>query len=226
MLYGITGCGMRRLSLLKTGKPDPEAGSNMITIGLTGGYATGKSTVAGMLAEAGAAVIDADELAHAAIRRGQPGYDEALAVFGAGILGPDGEIDRSALGRIVFAQPERRKELERIVHPRVIATMRALRAREEAAGTAVLVFEVPLLFEAGLEKEFDHVWVVAAPPSRQIAMAASRGRRTGPEIEARIAAQMPMAEKERRADLVIMNDGDRERLRRRVAEAWSSLGVR
>lgn len=195
----------------------------MISLGLTGGYATGKSTVAGILRSLGARVVEADKLAHAAMERDQPAWREVVAVFGPGVLRPDGEIDRAALGRIVFARPELRRRLEEIVHPRVIAAIRAAREEARLAGERVFVAEVPLLYEAGLEGEFDRIWVVSADPGRQRMMALARDGLSESDLAARLAAQMPLAEKERRAHLVIRNDGDLEELRRRVVEAWEAL---
>ena len=195
----------------------------MISLGLTGGYATGKSTVAEILRSLGARVVEADKLAHAAMERDRPAWREVVAVFGPGVLRPDGEIDRAGLGRIVFARPELRRRLEEIVHPRVIAAIRAAREEARLAGERVFVAEVPLLYEAGLEGEFDRVWVVSADPGRQRMMALARDGLSESDLAARLAAQMPLAEKERRAHLVIRNDGDLEELRRRVAEAWEAL---
>ncbi|MCL6615353.1 MAG: dephospho-CoA kinase [Firmicutes bacterium] len=195
----------------------------MISLGLTGGYATGKSTVAGILRSLGARVVEADKLAHAAMERDQPAWREVVAVFGPGVLRPDGEIDRAALGRIVFARPELRRRLEEIVHPRVIAAIRAAREEARLAGERVFVAEVPLLYEAGLEGEFDRIWVISADPGRQRMMALARDGLSESDLAARLAAQMPLAEKERRAHLVIRNDGDLEELRRRVVEAWEAL---
>ena len=195
----------------------------MISVGLTGGYATGKSSVARILAELGAEVVAADELAHAAMRKGEPAWREILAVFGPGILRPDGEIDRKALGRIVFASPVLRRRLEEIVHPRVIAALRVAREKARQAGKKVFVAEVPLLYEVGLEGDFDRVWVVTAPPERQRQLALARDDLGEAELAARLAAQMPLAEKERRADLVLRNDGDLIELRRRVTAAWEEL---
>ncbi|MGQ9778317.1 MAG: dephospho-CoA kinase [Bacillota bacterium] len=195
----------------------------MISVGLTGGYATGKSTVARILGELGAKVVEADALAHAAMKKGEPAWREVVTVFGPEVLRPDGEIDRAALGRIVFASPEWRRRLEGIVHPRVIAALRAAREEARQAGEKVFVAEVPLLYEVGLEGDFDRVWVVSASPERQRRLALARDALTEGELAARLAAQMPLAEKERRAHLVIRNDGDLEELRRRVAAAWEEL---
>ncbi len=195
----------------------------MVSIGLTGGYASGKSTVAGMLEALGAAVVDADRLAHEAIRRGGPGWQEAIEAFGPGILGAGGEIDRAALGRLVFAAPELRAKLEGIIHPRVIAAIRAAREQARADGAPAFVAEVPLLFEAGLAGEYDRVWVVTTDPQRQRDLARARDRLSEEELAARLAAQMPLAEKERRADLVLRNDGDPAALRSQVERAWTEL---
>ncbi len=195
----------------------------MVNIGLTGGYASGKTTVAGILEQLGALVVDADRLAHEVIRREEPGWQEAVAAFGPEILDAEGEIDRTALGKLVFAAPELRTVLEGIIHPRVIAAIRAASAKAKADGTRVFVAEVPLLFEAGLAGEFDRVWVVANDPQRQRELAKSRDHLSDGEIEARLAAQWPLAEKERHADLVLRNDGDLAALRAQVEQAWADL---
>ncbi|MGE5550570.1 MAG: dephospho-CoA kinase [Bacteroidota bacterium] len=198
----------------------------MLTIGLTGGYATGKSTAAGILRALGAVVVDADELSHAVIRRGEPGWRAVVDEFGTGILDPRGEIDRSALGRIVFAQPERKAALERIIHPRVMAAVRAAEAQARAEGVSVFVCEAPLLFEAGLAGEFDYVWVVSAGMDQQLERAMTRDNLPAAEARTRVGAQWPMAEKERRADLVLWNKGDLAELRRQIETAWASLKSR
>ena len=195
----------------------------MLSIGLTGGYATGKSTVARILRSLGAAVIDADELSHAVIRRGEPGWRQVVRKFGQEVLGPDGEIDRVALGRLVFARPRLRVELEKIVHPKVIAAMRTAQARARGEGVEVFIFEAPLLFEAGLAGEFDRVWVVSASPSRQMERAMARDGLSAEDVRARIAARMPLAEKEFRADLVLRNEGNLAELRRQVGAVWRAL---
>lgn len=195
----------------------------MVSIGLTGGYASGKTTVARILEELGAVVVDADRLAHEVIRRGEPGWRETVAAFGRGVLGAEGEIDRAALGRLVFAAPDLRARLEGIIHPRVIAAIRKARQEAQADGVRVFVAEVPLLFEVGLAGEFDRVWVVTSDPRRQRELAKGRDRLSDVEIEARLAAQLPLAEKERRADLVLRNDGDLDALRAQVEQAWADL---
>ena len=195
----------------------------LISIGLTGGYATGKSTVADMLRDLGAVVVNADELSRQAIRRGQKGWRETADRFGEGIVGPDGEIDRALLGARVFADPEQRRLLESIIHPKVIVAVREAKERAAAAGEAVFVCEAPLLFEAGLTEEFDQVWVVAADPDRQLERASARDQLTGEAIGQRMRAQMPLAEKAKLADLVIWNNGDLEDLRHQVREAWRML---
>ena len=197
----------------------------MLTIGLTGGYATGKSSVARILRDLGAVVVDADELSRAVIRRGEPGWREVIEVFGRGILDAGGEVDRATLGRLVFGRPALRKKLERIIHPKVIAAMRQARQKALSEGADVFVGEIPLLFEAGLEREFDLIWVVSADPGRQRERALARDGLSPEEFERRQNAQMPLEQKERRADLVLRNDGDRSELERRVLAAWGKLPI-
>ncbi|MGE5528164.1 MAG: dephospho-CoA kinase [Patescibacteria group bacterium] len=194
----------------------------MISIGLTGGYASGKSTVAGMLRSLGAHVVDADALAHAVLAL-ESAKREVVDAFGPGILSPHGEIDRAALGRLVFDHPDLRRRLERIVHPRVIHMMEAEREAARQAGAAVFVCEAPLLYEAGLAERFDQVWVVSSKTENQTARAVSRDKLSLDEAQKRLAAQMPLAEKESRADLVLHNDGGLADLRLQVEAAWRGL---
>ncbi len=196
----------------------------MLSIGLTGGYATGKSTAAGILRDLGAVVVDADELSHAVIRRGEPGWQEVVEVFGPEIVAADGEIDRAALGRLAFGQPELRAKLERIIHPKVLEILRRERERALLEGAAVFICEAPLLFEAGVEREFDRVWVVAASPTRQLARAVARDGLSADEVRTRVDAQMSLAEKVRRADVVLWNDEDPPALRRRIEHARGREG--
>jgi dephospho-CoA kinase len=192
-----------------------------LRIGLTGGFGTGKSTVAGIFRELGAGIIDADELAREALQPGREEYRRAVGQFGEKILAPSGEIDRQALAAEVFADPGARERLNRIVHPFVI---REMDERLADSPTPVTVAVIPLLFEAGLPDRFDYVMVVeAGGEAVRKRTAASRGM-TEKEIERRRAAQLPLAEKVRRADFVIDNNGSLEETRRQVEEIWAQLG--
>jgi dephospho-CoA kinase len=193
-------------------------------IGLTGGIGSGKTTVGRLLAEHGAVVIAADELARRAIEPESPGHARVVERFGRDILRPDGSIDRARLGRLVFGDPSARRDLERIVHPEV-----ARRFAEAIAPwrdtDAVVVYDVPLLVEAGLQGMFDAIVVVTAPAEIRVARLVARGM---PENDARsrMDSQAPDEVKVRAATVVIANDGDHDQLRRAVDEAWPSLAGR
>jgi dephospho-CoA kinase len=197
----------------------------MLLVGLTGNIASGKSTVANLLTERGATVIDADELARQAVEPGTPALAAIVARWGPGVLQPDGHLDRAALRAIVFNDPEQLDELNRIVHPDVerrrLAAVEAARAR----GDRVVVCDIPLLFEKKMVDRFDLVVLVDAPrPLRLERVVQERGL-DPEEAMAMIAAQMPAELKRARADLVIQNAGTRQELARAVASAWASIGA-
>jgi len=173
----------------------------MILIGLTGGVATGKSTVAAMFARCGAVIIDADVLAHQVVEPGKPAWREIVKTFGKDILNPDRTIDRHRLGAIVFRSPAKRTQLERIIHPRVAREQQRL-AREATRKNphAVVMYDVPLLFEAGIDKRVDITIVVTANQETQIARLNKRNGLSRTEALRRIKSQMPMAQKRRLAD--------------------------
>jgi len=173
-----------------------------------------------MLAEAGIPVVDADRLAREAVAPGTPGLRAVEARFGSQILTEDGALDRPALGRLVFADPAARKDLEAIVHPEVTRSSQAAFARLEVEGHPAAVYDVPLLFETGREGEFDLTVVVSVPPEVQRARVRDRD---GADAEARIDAQMPLSEKARRADLVIDNGGSLDETRRQVDDLLPKL---
>jgi dephospho-CoA kinase len=197
----------------------------MILVGLTGGIGAGKSTVAGMLADRGAIVIDADELARRAIERGTDGFARVVDSFGPDVVGPDGDLDRERIARIVFADEERRRELEAIVHPEVA------RLLEEAVDPyrdtdRIVVYSVPLLAERGLGDLFDLVVVVVADVDRRIERL-MRDRGMAPdEVRARVAAQFDDEERAKVADVLIDNDGEPARLGPQVDRLWADLGRR
>ena len=198
-----------------------------VRVGLTGGIASGKSTVSARLEELGAVIIDGDKLAREVVAKGTPGLAEVVAAFGPAVLTPDGELDRPALGAIVFADPDRLKVLEGITHPRIFA----LYAEREAAAAdaAVVVHDIPLLVESGRAGEFDVVIVVDAPEELQVErMVRDRGM-SADDARARIAAQ---ASREQRRAVVeatgghlIENTGTREDLRQRVTEVFEQLNA-
>jgi len=190
----------------------------MCIVGLTGGIATGKSTVAAVLRELGVTVIDADVVAREVVEPDRPAWQDIVAYFGPAILRPDRTIDRRQLGRLIFDDPEKRAALNRITHPRVIERMRELQAdavRQQGA-TGLVVLDVPLLFEAGMTGMVDEVWVVTARPETQLQRLMERDGLSVAEARQRIAAQMPLAQKAAQADRVIENDGPVEATRAAV----------
>jgi dephospho-CoA kinase len=192
-------------------------------VGLTGGIASGKSTFASILRARGAAVLDADRLARAAVAPGSPGLAEVVAAFGEGVLGPDGGLDRKRMADRVFADPAARARLEAIVHPRVRAAVRDETARLAGAGAALAFYDVPLLFETGLDREVDAVVVVWAPREKQLERLVARDGLSRDEAEARLAAQLPIAEKAARADLVVVNDGPPDALAAKATALLADL---
>lgn len=193
----------------------------MTRVGLTGGIASGKSTVASMLADLGAVIIDADALAREVVAKGTPGLHAVVEEFGEELLGPDGELDRPAMGRLVFNHDTARKRLESIVHPLVFERIVAL--EEQAEDGAVVVHDIPLLAESGRADTFDAVIVVDAPPELQLArMTADRGW-TVEDAESRIRSQASSEDRLAIATYVIENTGTREDLRKRVAEVFADV---
>jgi dephospho-CoA kinase len=179
----------------------------MRLVGLTGGIGTGKSTVGRMIAAAGVPVVDADDLAHAATAVGGPAYAPVIASFGAGILAEDGTIDRRALGAIVFADAEARARLNAIVHPAVRQMMFDQFETWQATGVPLAVTIIPLLYESGLDGLFDEVWVASCPVNMQRQRVQARDGFDADQASARMAAQMPLAEKVAMADHVIDTSG-------------------
>jgi dephospho-CoA kinase len=194
----------------------------MRLVGLTGGIASGKSTFAAALREAGAPVVDADRLAREAVRRGSPALDAIVGAFGPDVLGADGELDRPRMAARVFGDPAARARLEAIVHPAVRRAVAAETARLAAEGHDVAFYDVPLLFETGLDREVDCVVVVHAPREAQRERLAARDGLAPAEAEVRLAAQLPVEEKARRADILVTNEGDVAALR---AKAGPLLGA-
>jgi dephospho-CoA kinase len=193
-----------------------------MVIGLTGGIGAGKSAVAAILAGLGARVIDADRIGHEVYRPGSEGFARVVEAFGPGVVAADGTIDRRALGALVFADPAARARLNAIVHPLIAAEIGRQIAAEPAGG-GPLVVEAAVLLEAGWRPLVERVWVVSVDRETAIArVTASRGM-SRPEVERRLEAQMPDAERRRRADLVIDNNGSPAELRAQVDAAWRAL---
>lgn len=195
-----------------------------LRIGLTGGIGSGKSAVADHLQAEGAVIIDSDVLAREVVEPGTAGWAAIRERFGPGVLLEDGSLDRAALGAIVFGDERARVDLNAIVHPLVRARAAELEAAAVAADPcAVVVHVVPLLVETGQAGRFDHVIVVDCPVETQVARVVARSGLTPAEAEARVAAQASREERLAAADVVIVNDGSLEDLRREVRRAWSLL---
>lgn len=171
-------------------------------------------------------MVDADELAREAVDPGSPGLAEVIATFGSGVLAPDGRLDRQRLAALVFSDSEARKRLNAIVHPRVRELSQQRFAELGRAGQQLAGYDVPLLFEVGLDQALRPVVVVSASESTQLARLAQRSGMTESEARARIAAQLPLAEKRARADYVIENDGPLAALESKVdaLAAWLRAG--
>jgi dephospho-CoA kinase len=204
----------------------------MRIVGLTGGIASGKSTVGRLFAALGAVVHSADEDARQVLADGSPVLAEVLAAF-PDVRRPDGTLDRARLGARIFADPSARIRLEAIMHPAIIARMRRgideAAARRASSGPGVLVYETPLLYEAGLETLFDVVVAVLATPEQQRERLQARERAAGrdplsaSELAARLTAQLSPQEKARRADHVIRTDGPLEETEAQVRQLWNEL---
>ncbi|MEU3062273.1 dephospho-CoA kinase [Streptomyces subrutilus] len=196
----------------------------MLKVGLTGGIGAGKSEVSRLLAGYGAVVVDADRIAREVVEPGTPGLDAVVAAFGASVLTADGTLDRPKLGSLVFADPEKLRVLNAIVHPLVGARSAEL---EAAAGPdAIVVHDVPLLAENGLAPLYDLVVVVDAAPGTQLARLVGRRGMTEDEGRARMAAQATRDQRLAVATLVIDNDGPLEALEHQVRAVWKDLVAR
>jgi dephospho-CoA kinase len=191
-----------------------------LLIGLTGNISTGKSTVAEMLSELGAEIVDADKVAHAVMRAGSPVHVRIVEVFGPQIVGQGGEIDRKRLGALVFADPEALDTLESIVHP---ATLEAIHRRVRAASAEVMAIEAIKLIEAGLAELCDSVWVTTCRPEQQVARIVEGRGLSRAEAELRVEAQPPQEEKTARADVIIDTSGTFSWTRTQVSEAWKRV---
>lgn len=197
-----------------------EGGETMRVIGLTGGIASGKSTAAKILAELGAEVIDADQLARDVVRPGEPAYRAIVAAFGTGVLNEDGTINRAALGAIVFADPAARRRLESITHPAIARLAENSLAELRRRGTRLAVYMAPLLIEAGITGRVDEVWVVYVDSDTQVRRLMQRDGLSEADALQRISSQMSMKEKRKLARVVIDNRGTKADLARTIRETW------
>lgn len=197
-------------------------------LGLTGGIATGKSTVTGMLRERGIPVIDADQIAREVVEPGKPAYDAIVRHFGRDILLEDGQIDRKKLGEIVFSDESERQKLNAIVHPEVRRVMREEAETAEKNGASIVFMDIPLLFESKLQYMVEKIVVVYAPAAMQLARMMERDELEEEQAQKRLRAQFPIDQKREEADFLIDNSRTREETERQVenmlAEIRAELG--
>jgi dephospho-CoA kinase len=196
----------------------------MLLMGLTGGLGSGKSTVARMLQERGAVILDADAFARAAVVAGSDGLRRVVERFGADVVGPDGDLDRPKLASIVFADPVELADLEAIVHPEVRRLI-ADGIQENLDTDRVVVLVNPLLIEMGTHRDCDVVVVVSVSPETQVRRSVARGM-AEEDVRARIAAQLPLDERSRAADVLLDNEGTIGELEREVDVLWHDLTAR
>jgi len=195
-----------------------------LLVGLTGGIATGKSTVSTMFAQLGAKVVDADLLAREVVMPGQPAHAQIVKEFGPDVLQADGYLDRKRLGAIVFTDAGKRKRLEEITHPAIRARQqRILSVYEEEAFEGIVLWDAALLIESGGAKGMDRVVVVVADAATEFRRLTARDGLSEEEARRRIASQMPLSEKAKVADHVIDNSGRRAETERRVREVYRAL---
>lgn len=199
----------------------------MLQVGLTGGIASGKTTVSGIFQNAGAKLIDADQMARQAVMPGAPSWRAIRDLFGDSVLTPAGTINREALGERVFHDPFQRQQLEAIVHPHVRAGMDAeLKRLELKAPQAVVILDIPLLLEVGMTQGLAEIVVVYAPPHIQLQRVMQRDSLSRRQAQLRIDAQIPMEEKRRRATRVIDNSGDLDDTRRQTLDLYLDFSQR
>jgi dephospho-CoA kinase len=196
----------------------------VLLVGLTGGIGSGKSTVASMLADRGAVILDADAFARAAVERGTPAYERVVGRFGPSVVAATGELDRAKLASIVFGDPESLRDLEAIVHPEV-HRMTGEGLAVNAPTDNVVVLVNPLLIEMGDHERCDVVVVVVAAPETRISRLVARGMDEA-DARARLAAQMPLEQKTALAHVVLHNEGDLDELERQVDGLWTELAER
>jgi len=192
-------------------------------IGLTGGAGTGKSTVAAMFLELGATIVDADEASHAVYEPGTPGFREVVEAFGDEYVRDDGRIDRAKLGELVFKNPDARKKLNAIVHPLVRQWMAERTAEAVDGGAEVVIQDVPLLFENGLQGLFSSTILVFADAETQLSRLTEERGLSLERARSMLASQMPIDEKRALADHIIDNGGTRDETRRQVEELWARV---
>jgi dephospho-CoA kinase len=197
-----------------------------MNIGLTGGIATGKSTVARLLEERGSIIIDLDRIAREIVEPGQPSLLRVAERFGQAVLKPDGSLDRKKLGELVFADPSERKALEAILHPSIRSVMKERMAFHEAATPSrLIVVDVPLLFESEMQTYFERIMVVYVPRDVQLVRLMERDKLSAEDAERRLAAQMDIEEKRSRAEIVIDNSGSPAWTKEQIERWWLEMGL-
>lgn len=195
----------------------------MLRVGLTGGIASGKSTIMRMFAALGCITVDADTIVARLYQPGEVGHQALIQTYGEKILAPDGEIDRKALADIAFSSPDDAKRLNALIHPIVLAEeARMMRLAEERDDDAIYIVEATLLLESGGKQRYDRIIVVDIPPDLQIARGIARGL-TEHEVKRRIAHQMPREERLKAADYVIDNSGDERHALKETARVYAAL---
>lgn len=196
----------------------------MLIIGLTGGIASGKSTVARMLEQKGAFLLDADRFAREAVRPGEAAWSEIVEWLGPAITGPGGALDRQRLGELIFADPDARRRLEAIVHPRVFeAFSKGAEQIRHRHPSAVIIYDVPLLIESKMDQQVDLVLLIYVPRAVQLERLQIRDSLTAVEALVRVQSQMCLEEKRTYADLIIDNRGSRAETLRQVDCVWAGL---
>lgn len=192
-------------------------------VGLTGGIASGKSSVSRMLAELGARVVDADQIARAIVEPGKPALREIVRTFGRGVLAPDGSLDRKVLGRIVFSDEQKLSALNRITHPRIARAARAELERQRASGAPLVIYDAALIVEKGWQHSLDGLIVVSVPERVQLDRLRRRDGLDENAARQRIRSQLPLAARLAVADYVVDNAGSLEQTRAQVKALWPQL---
>lgn len=196
----------------------------MIILGITGGMGTGKTTAAKMFADFGAKVIDADKIAHSVVKPGSGAWRKLISVFGKEIITEGGKINRRKVAEIVFQkEPDRLKELNSIIHPEVVDIILKRMQDAKLSGTDVVVIDAPLLIEAGLSAVIDRLVVVSTGRKIQEKRSSIQHKLSLKEIRARISSQLSLAEKEKKADYVIDNNGSPDNTRKQVEKIWREI---
>ena len=195
--------------------------SGIRVIGLTGGIATGKSSVARFFTKKGIPVIDADLLARNAVLPGSPALEKIVSLFGQGVLTHDGQLDRKLLSAQIFSDPEKRRQLEHIIHPEIRKQSEELIAQAAAAGHQRLIYMAPLLIEAGVADRVDTVWVVTVRPEIQLERLMRREQISQDKAQSMVDSQMPLSEKERYGSVVIDNSGTEAETLKVLETVWA-----